>query len=120
MKSKSGTGTSIDDAPGDNADESHCLVALIGGALLVILMPGAQAQGVVNYPPADGMMYAPAPVFPAPGGFGGNYAQTYPSNVAGGVLRAEPERLSAAGRPGDQPGRSEGPGTGGCPRNPDL
>src|SRR6476620_5472457 len=72
---------------------------LIGGALLVVLMPWAQAQGVVNYPPADGMMYAPAPVYPAPGGFGGNYAQTYPSYAQGGYYAPNPNVYPQQGVP---------------------
>ena len=71
---------------------TRTLPYVIGAFLLIVLVPGARAQGVVNYPPADGMMYAPAPVFPAPGGFGGDYAQTYPSVPAGGVLHDEPQR----------------------------
>jgi len=59
------------------------LAFAMGASLLLGIVPRAQAQGVVNYPPADGMMYAPAPVFPAPGGFGGNYAQTYPQYPQG-------------------------------------
>jgi len=69
---------------------SRILRFAIGAFLLSVLIPAAQAQGVVNYPPADGMMYAPAPVFPAPGGFGGNYAQTYPSYAQGGYYATSP------------------------------
>jgi hypothetical protein len=54
---------------------------LAGATLLAVLLPGARAQGVVSYPPADGMMYAPAPVFPAQGGFGEQYLQSYPANA---------------------------------------
>jgi len=54
-----------------------------GAFLLLALTPGAGAQGVVNYPPADGMMYAVPPQYPAPGGFGGQYTQTYPANAPG-------------------------------------
>lgn len=60
---------------------SRVFAIAMGAALLSSLSPGARAQGVVHYPPADGMMYAPHPIFPAPGGFGGNYAQTYPQYV---------------------------------------
>jgi len=71
---------------------------VIGAFLLSVLIPAAQAQGVVNYPPADGMMYAPAPVFPAPGGFGGNYAQTYPSYSQGGYYAASPNTVQSQPR----------------------
>ena len=54
---------------------------------------------MVNYPPADGMMYAPAPVFPAPGGFGGNCAQTYPANVQGGYYAPNPNVYPQQGVP---------------------
>jgi hypothetical protein len=69
-------------APGDTP-MSRIFGYMVGACLLVVLMPGAQAQGVVNYPPADGMMYAIPPQYPAPGGFGGQYTQTYPAYPQG-------------------------------------
>src|SRR5689334_22840538 len=69
----------------------HLLSLLATALLLAVLAPGAQAQGVVYYPPADGIMYAPPPLIPAPGGFGAQYLQSYPANTpAPGYYAATP------------------------------
>jgi hypothetical protein len=59
----------------------HLLAFLATAMLLAVLSPGARAQGVVYYPPADGQFYAPPPLIPAPGGFGEQYLQSYPANA---------------------------------------
>lgn len=47
--------------------------------ILAGLVSGANAQGVVGYPPADGHMVYIAPSYPAAGAVGGQYVETYPS-----------------------------------------
>ena len=91
---------------------------LIGAAFLVILMPGAAGPGRGELSAGGRDDVRPGTRVPRAGGLRGELCADLPLVRPGGVLRAEPERLSAAGRPGDQPGRSEGQGTGGCPRQP--
>ena len=52
---------------------------MVGFCLLFILSSSADAQGVVNYPPADGMMYTVPPEYAAPGGLGAGYSETFPA-----------------------------------------
>jgi len=51
--------------------------------LVFVLSGSADAQGVVNYPPADGMMYTVPPQYAAPGGLGTGYTETFPAQSSG-------------------------------------
>ena len=68
----------FDLTPGDHGDDADCR---LHGGILSGPRPhdSAHAQGVVNYPPADGMMYALPPQYAAPGGLGVGYTETPPA-----------------------------------------
>jgi len=60
------------------------LGVMFGAWLLLGLVSGVSAQGVVDYPPATGHMVYIPPSYPAPGAVGGEYLETFPS-FAGSV-----------------------------------
>ena len=55
------------------------LEVMFGAWLLLGLVSGVSAQGVVNYPPATGNMVYVPPSYPAPEAFGSPYVETFPS-----------------------------------------
>ena len=55
------------------------LEVMFGAWLLLGLVSGVSAQGVVNYPPASGNMVYVPPSSPAPEAFGSPYVETFPS-----------------------------------------
>ena len=55
------------------------LKVMFGAWLLLGLVSGVSAQGVVNYPPASGSMVYVPPSYPAPEAFGSQYVETFPS-----------------------------------------
>ena len=55
------------------------LEVMFGAWLLLGLVSGVSAQGVVNYPPASGYMVYIPPSYPAPEAFGSQYVETFPS-----------------------------------------
>ena len=55
------------------------LEVMFGAWLLLGLVSGVSAQGVVNYPPATGNMVYVPPSYPAPEAFGGQYVETFPT-----------------------------------------
>jgi hypothetical protein len=55
------------------------LGVVFGAWLLLDLVSGVSAQGVVNYPPASGHMEYVPPSYPAPEAVGGQYVETFPS-----------------------------------------
>jgi hypothetical protein len=59
------------------------IAGMLGVGMIVALTSGARAQGVVHYPPADGMMYTPPPQYAAPGGLGAQYSETAPAYASG-------------------------------------
>jgi hypothetical protein len=56
---------------------------IVGSCLVFVLTSSAGAQEVVNYPPADGMMYTLPPQYAAPGGLGSEYTETPPAVSSG-------------------------------------
>jgi hypothetical protein len=56
---------------------------MVGSCLVFVLSSSVKAQGVVNYPPADGMMYTVPPEYAAPGGLGTGYTETPPALSSG-------------------------------------
>jgi hypothetical protein len=56
---------------------------MVGSCLVFVLTNSVRAQGVVNYPPADGMMYTLPPQYAAPGGLGAGYTETFPALSSG-------------------------------------
>ena len=55
------------------------LEVMFGAWLLLGLVSGVSAQGVVNYPPASGYFVYIPPSYPAPEAFGSQYVETFPS-----------------------------------------
>jgi hypothetical protein len=64
---------------------------MLGFCLVLVLTSGAHAQSVLNYPPADGMMYTVPPEYAAPGGLGAAYVETPP----GSTVATAPDAYSA-------------------------
>ncbi|MGZ3317353.1 MAG: hypothetical protein ACXU95_08610, partial [Isosphaeraceae bacterium] len=85
------------------------LEVMFGAWLLLGLVSGVSAQGVVNYPPASGYFVYIPPSYPAPEAFGSPYVETFPSfagsfdstgayAVQSGVPYATQTRPAAAAR----------------------
>jgi hypothetical protein len=62
---------------------SRIIGSMLVAGLILLFTSGAQAQGVVHYPPADGMMYTAPPQYAAPGGLGAEYTETFPTFSSG-------------------------------------
>jgi hypothetical protein len=56
---------------------------MVGSCLVFVLSSSVNAQGVVNYPPADGMMYTVPPEYAGPGGLGAGYSEAFPAVSSG-------------------------------------